>query len=251
MPLVDPDIIKLDISVIQGRPTAETGRLLNAVSAQTERSGAVVLAEGVETEAHEAFARSLGATLGQGWLYGHPAPLPAHRPESGRVELIADGPRERVPTTPFNLVEQSGRLLVANKRLLLAISYDLENHARRFASDGPVLLGAFQAAVHFTPSSRRRYEQLAESCLFVGAVGLGLGAVPGVGVRGGDFAPDDPLVNEWTVTVMTPHLSAALIARDLGDTGPDRERRFEYAITHDRDTVSLAARSLLLRIVAT
>lgn len=70
-------------------------------------------------------------------------------------------------------------------------------------------------------------------------------------MRGGTLAPDDRLAREWAVTVMTPHLEAALIARDLGDSGPENDRRFEYAITHSRGIVALAARSLPHRIVAT
>ncbi len=251
MPLVDPDVIKLDIAVIQQSPTAETGRLLNAVSAQVERSGAVVLAEGVETEAHATFARSLGASLGQGWLYGHPEPVPNARPPGTGTLLAARTPEHLVPETPFDLVEHSGRTMVATKDLLLAISLDLEHHAVRSIGDEPVVLGAFQTASRFTAATRRRYERLAEACVFVGAVAVGLDDAPGCGVRGGTLATDDRLIDEWVVTVMTPHLAAALIARDLGGTGPEMDRRFEYAISHDRELVSLAARSLMHRIVAT
>ncbi|WP_169064262.1 diguanylate cyclase domain-containing protein [Geodermatophilus dictyosporus] len=53
---------------------------------------------------------------------------------------------------------------------------------------------------------------------------------------------------EWDVAVLSPHFSAALLARDLGDDGPDPERTFEYALTYDRTTVSRAASSLLSRV---
>jgi hypothetical protein len=43
-------------------------------------------------------------------------------------------------------------------------------------------------------------------------------------------------------------LRRALLARDLGDTGPDLQRTFEYALTYDRDTVSRAATALLSRV---
>jgi hypothetical protein len=44
------------------------------------------------------------------------------------------------------------------------------------------------------------------------------------------------------------HYSGALIARDLGDSGPDVDRRYEFVVTHDRDLVLGAARSLMSRI---
>jgi hypothetical protein len=46
------------------------------------------------------------------------------------------------------------------------------------------------------------------------------------------------------VIVAGPHRAAALVARDLGDTGPDVERRFDFTLTRDRPLVVEAARSL-------
>ncbi len=45
------------------------------MQAQAERTGALILAEGIETEEHHRFAVELGATLGQGWLFGRPGVL--------------------------------------------------------------------------------------------------------------------------------------------------------------------------------
>jgi hypothetical protein len=39
------------------------------------------------------------------------------------------------------------------------------------------------------------------------------------------------------------------VARDLGDDGPDLERRFAYAVTDDRTLVAEMARALMARIV--
>ena len=49
--------------------------------------------------------------------------------------------------------------------------------------------------------------------------------------------------------MLAPHFSAALLARDLGDAGPDTQRRFEFALSYDRAVVSAAAESLLSRVV--
>ena len=77
LPFIAPDIVKLDIALIQATPDREQARTVTAVMAHVERSGAVVLAEGVETEQHLEQARSFGASLFQGWLFGRPEPLPA------------------------------------------------------------------------------------------------------------------------------------------------------------------------------
>jgi DICT domain-containing protein len=108
-----------------------------------------------------------------------------------------------------------------------------------------VLLACFQDARHFTPRTAERYARIAGHSPLVAALGVGLGEEPIPGVRGANLAPDDPLRGEWNVLVIGPHQAAALVARDLGDTGPERERRFDFALTHDRDLIAAAARSLL------
>ena len=45
-----------------------------------------------------------------------------------------------------------------------------------------------------------------------------------------------------------PHFAGALVARDLGDGGPDLERRFDYVLTYERDLVVDVAGALLARI---
>jgi DICT domain-containing protein len=69
------------------------------------------------------------------------------------------------------------------------------------------------------------------------------------GVRGADLAADDPPRGEWALIVIGPRFAAALAAKDLGDDGPDAERRYDVAVTHDRDLVIRAAEPLLRRLV--
>jgi DICT domain-containing protein len=72
---------------------------------------------------------------------------------------------------------------------------------------------------------------------------------PAAGVRGGALGVHDPLAGEWVVAVVGPHFAGALIAKDLGDDGPDAERRFSFTVTYERELVVRAARTLLRRIV--
>jgi hypothetical protein len=51
------------------------------------------------------------------------------------------------------------------------------------------------------------------------------------------------------VVIVGTHYAGALIAKDLGDSGPDRDRRFAFTLTHNHDTVLKAARSLLERVI--
>jgi DICT domain-containing protein len=110
-----------------------------------------------------------------------------------------------------------------------------------------VVLATFQDQRFFTQLSAQRYRELAQRAVLVGAFGVGMSASPVPGVRGVSIEESEALRGEWNVIVMSPHFSAAFVGRDLGDDGPDDSRRFEFAITHDRDLVIEAARSLLLR----
>jgi DICT domain-containing protein len=139
------------------------------------------------------------------------------------------------------------RFDVAPKDALLAHSIAIERRALE-SSEPVVVLGTFQSARHFTPATARRYERLAQRSAFVGAFGIGMEHEPAPGVRGATLGENEALAGEWDVVVVGPHQAAALIARDLGDTGPDRERRFAHTLVEDRELVLQAARSLMLRI---
>ena len=75
-------MIKLDLRMVQLPASDEIAEIVNAVNAESERTGALVLAEGIETEAHLATARAMGATLAQGCLFVPPRPSAGGRPEA-------------------------------------------------------------------------------------------------------------------------------------------------------------------------
>jgi EAL domain-containing protein (putative c-di-GMP-specific phosphodiesterase class I) len=244
MPFVRPDVIKLDLRLVQGRTTAEVARIVNAVRAQAELTGARILAEGIETRRHAEIARTLGATLAQGYLYGRPGVLPTgSRPTRAAVELLQEPPATD-PRTPFEIVAAERAPERAPKDLLLPMSKHIEHKALDAAEPG-VLLACFQEAGHFTPATRVRFGRLSARVALTGALGVGMPPTPAPGVRGAALHPGDPLRGEWDVIMVGPHFAAALVARDCGDDGPDADRRFDFVITHDRDLVVRAAQPLL------
>lgn len=246
LPFLAPDVIKLDISLVQGWPNAGQARILTAVAAYAERSGATVLAEGIETEAHYQQALALGATLGQGWYFSRPGPLASY-PGLQQPIRVVDQPAVSAGT-PFELLDPR-RLRRGAKGLLLAISRHVEQQGSSLQTP-PLVLAAFQEAARFTPATAGRYRDLAVRCPLVVALGAGMQTSPAAGVRGADLAASDDLRGEWTVVVVGTHYTGAVIAKDMGDDGPDLERRYLFAVTHDHDTVLTAARMLLGRIAA-
>ena len=60
MPLVYPDVIKLDLRLLGEREPADLARVVTAVGAEAERRHATVLAEGIDTPATLELARAVG-----------------------------------------------------------------------------------------------------------------------------------------------------------------------------------------------
>ena len=175
-----------------------------------------MLAEGIETAEHLRTARAFGATVGQGWYFGRPGPLPSPLPTFG----------------------------AADKRLLIEISKQLEAGLRRRRQRDP----ACCVPGRLLHPTRRRYAGMVRSCSFVAALGRGMPAEPLPGLRGAVISPGDPLRGEWDIAVLGPHFAACLVARDLGDTGPDMTRRFEFILSHDRELTIRVTASRMSRV---
>ncbi len=248
MPLLRPDVVKLDLRLVQGRPTPAVAQIMNAVNAYAESTGALILAEGIENETHLETACGLGATLGQGWFFGRPTADPDISQVGAQLLLSRCVPvADSEFGSPFACLPAGTPLRTASKRLLVELSKQLEQEALR-VGDTCVVASTFQQAQHFTPATAQRYRDLVERTFFVCAIGEDLPEQPVPGLRGASLQADDPVLGEWDVAVLGPHFSAALLARDLGDSGPDMQRRFEYALTYERDTVTAATRQLLSRV---
>ncbi len=180
------------------------------MNAHRERTGAHLVAEGIETPEHLASAVGMGATLGQGWLFGRPAPLPARLPWVPQGLGRASQPGRGIPgATPYEVVRSRLAPQQATKPLLLAISLHLEHQAQALGAEA-VVLSAFQSVERFTPATRVRYAALAERAALVGALGVNLDVAPAQGVRGAHIGLGDPLTDEWSVVVVGPHFRRSL-----------------------------------------
>ena len=73
---VAPDCVKFDMSLIRDidKATAQRQQLVATLVQMVRNLGIAPLAEGVETEGEDAACRQMGFELGQGYLYGRPAP---------------------------------------------------------------------------------------------------------------------------------------------------------------------------------
>ncbi len=87
---VRPDVIKLGKALVQELPDDGVRAVIRALVEQAHGLGAVVVAEGVETERIAEEVTALGADLGQGWLFGRPVrPRPTEADPEVRWQPVA------------------------------------------------------------------------------------------------------------------------------------------------------------------
>lgn len=249
LPLLEPDVVKLDRSLITQKPSRFTARVVNAVAAYTERTGAIVMAEGIDTEDAVSIALALGARVGQGRYFTEQNLDPADAAVGmSPLNFRTSSERGSLPrSSPYQLASAGRDSKPSTKRLLVEVSKGLESIAAQSLQTA-VILGSFEKREHFTPMTAGRWEVMATRAALVGALAVGIDSEPAPRVRGADLEPDDPVREEWVVVVLSPHFSAVLAAKDLGDTGPDMARRFSYVLSHDPQLTVDCARSLLLRL---
>lgn len=247
--IVSPEVIKLANKLIQDPPSIDTAKTGAAIMAHRERRGALIVAEGIETEAHLEQAMAWGATLGQGFLFGKPSPLLPYAPtETWSLPPLRTG-GHALFHSPFDAVAGNPATGTAKKPTLLAISRYLEEQARH-STDTPMVLTALQDGANFGLPTRRRYAALAATSPLVAVFGANLTPDQPAGMRIVTHDATDALSSQWVVVTLGPHTAAALVARERGGQGAvrDEDREFDFVVTHDRAVITAAASALLNRI---
>ncbi len=139
----------------------------------------------------------------------------------------------------------------ATKRSLMAVSRSLESIATQLAHGGDdfAVVSLFEDASYFA-YEWDRYAELARH----GRVVVGFAGVTGevdlpAGIEQLPIPDDDPLADEWNVLVLSPSVSAGLIATDLGTVvaarSLERGRLFSPAVSTDPAWVVAEAERML------
>jgi hypothetical protein len=245
--LVEPDIIVTGAELLTSQTNSDAAHLAHALAAHTERSHAVVIAEGVDDEATRITAQTMGAAFGIGDLY--PAVTDPSVLATRTVVPLPEMPVWTTPgpdkSTPYRIASTSIPPRMGNKRLLIEMSKALEEQAA--IGGAAIVLGTFQFAEHFTSRTAKRWREMSEKTGLAGVYGVGLPDIRDGNVHRAPLDAEDDLINEWNVAVLGPHFAALLSARDQHDAGPDLERTFEFVQTYDRMTVTQAVHSILMR----
>lgn len=244
LPFLQPDVVKLDMSLVRNVDRRAAARITAAVRAYAERRGAVVLAEGIETEEQERLAQAFGATYGQGYRYGAPAPLPETVAAPRAVIPLRQRPEPLGGGSPFDILSAVRKPERAAKQDLRHITTHLEDHAIE-AHEAGVVLAGLQHARFFGTGEQDRYRLIAERNALTVVLGQDVGDVAEPRYRTASLLPGSSAQRDWLMIVLTPYFAAAFAARDCGDAVPEDECRFDYVYTHDPDLVISAGRAFL------
>jgi len=217
MPLLYPDVIKLDLRLLAERSDADLARIVTAVGAKAERSRANVLAEGIDSDAQLELARAIGATLGQGYMLGAPGPLPDPLPTPGRPLRLGGQGGDPTGPLPFQRVTNWRRPIGGTLKLAERTAALLSYQASALGTTGMLL--AAPSAEH----SPARYAALGDSLGFVGVL------EPGA------------LEDTWTEVALGPGYAACFVARRDGD-------HWCFATSYDREIVVECALLLMARL---
>jgi EAL domain-containing protein (putative c-di-GMP-specific phosphodiesterase class I) len=217
MPLVYPDVIKLDLRLLADRSPADLARVVTAVGAEAERRHATVLAEGIDSESALELARAIGASLGQGYLLGEPAPLPSTLPSPGRPLRLAGAGADFDGPLPFQRVTNWKRPVRGTLEVAERAAGFLTAQA---AALGPT--GMLLAAPDLSHASVR-FEELRSALGFVGVLEAGT------------------LDDTWTEVALGPGYGACFVARREDD-------QWLFATSYDRELVVECALLLMARL---
>jgi EAL domain-containing protein (putative c-di-GMP-specific phosphodiesterase class I) len=252
--VVAPDILKLDIGLVQQQPDRIQARTIAAILTYHERTGAVICAEGIETDEHLEQALTFGATLGQGYKFGAAGEL------SVRPAAFAWRPREKrtqTSTTPsiFDIAAVGRVVRTVRQPTLIGLVNHMQNLAAT-AEIPPIVLSAI-GREKIGELTRRKFTCIAEKSPLVAVFGLDVPAELGHRVKKVCLDLNDPLSVELSIMVLGPDTAVGLVARehspdpfpDESDDFPDEsdDRLFDVVFTFDRERAAAVVRSLLDR----
>ena len=240
LPVLEPDVVKLDMDLLRHPHVSSSVETAAIVASYAERTGAVVLAEGIETEDDLATARVLGAQWGQGWLFGRPGPLTALAGQPAQ-----DTPRLRPPRregylpvgTPFEIAALENHTRPGDQRTIDELT-DYVLSVAESCGSRTVILGVYPDQA-VGQAWLPRLTAMADTVTFVGLIGPRL---PGPTASNVSAAMDPTAGPETALAVVGPYAAVALCAR------PAPGRGLELVLTHDPNRVHVIAR-MLMRLV--
>lgn len=249
LPLVNPSVVSLHPDVLHMEDRGELAELIRLLRAHVERTDAVVIAEGVATEADMRQVRAVGARYVTGPLIGAPTRAPSPVDKLYDDPLVDHFTRNRlVQGTPFSICQSlKHEPLIMDEAL---VGSELESLQRRAlnGSSSIVIIGIYGEQEDVWEDTAERFASIQQVCGFSAMLSGGFDVAPVPGVRSGRIDHSDPLRNEYGLIVVGPDWSGMVTASRKNDPGREGRVEFDVYITTDRYACVDAARAVLTRV---
>ncbi len=220
--------------------SVESATVISVTADYARRHGATVLAEGIEQDVDATCANHMGATLGQGFLYGRPGPLPDLAPLAGpRPELISP---ERGSIRALADILAASPTTIGPLADVIAMCELIENSAATEYAPGCVV-AALRGPRHVDADLGVRYRAMARRHHLVGLSGYGLGDRPIPGVYG-PTTPTDSGDGVFAVAAIGAEHAIAVLGRGVG-APVDPTDSYRWSVTTDRTVVADITRSII------
>jgi EAL domain-containing protein (putative c-di-GMP-specific phosphodiesterase class I) len=246
LPVVGADLVKLDLRLLKQNDHQDASAITLNVLRHVELTGASLLVEGIENENDAGWARALGAVYGQGFYLGVPGPLDEHYPfPRAAVPLLAVMTDDLPGDSPFGLVADlpSHRTDRVHFEQLTQLVYQ----AALVPGASPVILACAGPDERPDQDRAASYPELTAAPLLLVLFGTGMPPEPLPGLRGVRVGPDDPLVDERFLIVLSEKGPFAVVA--WSDPN-DPDAFLDVVLTQEPDRVHRMARQLIRRIPA-
>ena len=243
LPLVRPDIVKLDRSLLRQPQSKLWFATVTAILDSTSERDGTVLFEGIESAADIRVAAAAGATLGQGFFLGEPTPAEAaagHRWTTSRA-LERARVDEVVVNTPSDAFARCVTSIAEYSRVI-ELLYEI-GHPERFLARGRLFIGV-QNPDLFVELFVECYPEYSSKHDLVGVVGLQEVDVP----ASRDWKTGRGFDGELCFALLTTHDAVAFVAQDMGDAGPRVHRRYRWCMVSDRALVEAVAICIARRL---
>jgi EAL domain-containing protein (putative c-di-GMP-specific phosphodiesterase class I) len=240
IPFLRPEVIKLSPQVVAS-PVQRMAQIMDAVVSYTERSSGLIVAQGIEQDAHARSAIGMGAVLGQGYLYGHPMTVPVAKGEQGEpLEVERTDEPVDLTTTPYEMLAADRTASRVDTAMFDALATRLMDRAEAGAEPFVMLIaGTDTGYLAGGRSSRLRTLGSKASLLLLLTTATDLVATREQTVA--RLEDGDRLRDERVMAVVSPYDASILVAKPV-------EGGYDCMLSHDRSLVMRAARGMLARV---
>lgn len=243
LPLIaflQPDVVKLAPAVMTS-PVQMRAPVLDAVVSYIERSGGLVVAQGIEHDRHLEAALGMGAMLGQGWLFGRPTTVPVAQVEPSEPLAVhtehESGSLHGSPFTRLAKVQQPVRVDLA---MFEALSKSILDNTEACGEPFVMVVGCPEGG-YLGGGRSPRLRGLGRKASLLLVLTTNTDLVSGADISISLLEPADPLREELILAVMSLSGSSLLVGRKADDD------RYECMLTHDRGLILRAMGDLLSR----